>query len=92
MGVSEEQAKYYADEQNAGHPVIAVRAQGREQEARAILHEAGAYDGRRETRSSDSGEQAASLATDGYFQPGGYNKQSQVTGKDADVGGNSSVS
>lgn len=43
MGVSENQAHYYENEAQAGHEVVAVRANGREQEAMDILNTNGAY-------------------------------------------------
>jgi len=44
IGVPQDQASYYANEHTAGHPVVAVRADGREQEASSILRSAGGYD------------------------------------------------
>ncbi len=43
MGISEEEAQYYAHEQSNGNTIIAVHAPGREQEAQAIMHQYGAY-------------------------------------------------
>ena len=42
MGVSDEEARYYENEQQAGHSVIAVQAEGREQEAEELLRTNGA--------------------------------------------------
>ena len=44
IGVPQDQANYYADEHRAGHPVVAVSAPGREQEALSILRSIGGYD------------------------------------------------
>src|SRR5437867_3846697 len=44
MGLSDEEAQYYANEYKNGNSVIAVQAPGREQEARNILQRNGAYD------------------------------------------------
>ena len=43
MGVSSEEAAYYENESHAGHRVVAVQANGREQEASEILRTNGAY-------------------------------------------------
>lgn len=43
MGVSDDEARYYENEHQAGHAVVAVRADGREQEAMDILRTNGAY-------------------------------------------------
>src|SRR6266699_256290 len=42
MGLSEEEAHYYANEYQKGHAIVAVKAQGREQEAMVILLRFGA--------------------------------------------------
>src|SRR5260370_11511411 len=43
MGLSDEEARYYANEYRSGHSVVAVRAPDREQEAMALLQMAGAF-------------------------------------------------
>ena len=43
MGLSDEEARYYANEYNNGNSILAVNATGREQEAANILHRYGAY-------------------------------------------------
>ncbi|HEX6481679.1 MAG TPA: hypothetical protein VF043_22785 [Ktedonobacteraceae bacterium] len=43
MGLSDEEAGYYANEYNTGKIILAVSAQGREQDAVDILHQYGAY-------------------------------------------------
>jgi len=43
LGVSHEQASYYAQEVQAGHTVVSVRPDGREQEAHEIMHRSGAF-------------------------------------------------
>jgi hypothetical protein len=54
MGLSDEQAGYYANEYKNGKIILAVSAQGREQDAMNILHQYGAYDS--QTRSGSSYE------------------------------------
>ncbi len=43
MGLSDEEARYYANEYRSGHSVVAVRAPDREQEAMALLKMYGAF-------------------------------------------------
>ncbi len=43
LGVSPEQASYYAQEVQAGHTVVSVRPDGREQEAHEIMRRSGAF-------------------------------------------------
>jgi stress response protein YsnF len=43
LGVSHEQASYYAQEVKAGHTVVSVRPDGREQEAHEIMRRCGAF-------------------------------------------------
>src|SRR6266568_794927 len=43
MGLSDEEARYYANEYRSGHSVVAVRAPDREQEAMALLQMYGAF-------------------------------------------------
>lgn len=43
LGISQDEASYYDDEFKAGHPVVSVRADGRDQEVLNILHSYGAY-------------------------------------------------
>ena len=43
MGLSSEESEYYENESHAGHRVVAVQADGREQEASEILRTNGAY-------------------------------------------------
>ncbi|HEX6481866.1 MAG TPA: hypothetical protein VF043_23740 [Ktedonobacteraceae bacterium] len=52
MGLSDEEAGYYANEYNTGKIILAVSAQGREQDAVDILHQYGAYHS--QTRSGSS--------------------------------------
>jgi len=42
MGLSDEEAHYYANEYRSGHSIVAVKAPDREQEAMALLHMYGA--------------------------------------------------
>src|SRR5205814_821795 len=44
MGVPEEEARYYQGEVEAGNMLVTVQAPGRQQEAKAILQQYGAYD------------------------------------------------
>ncbi len=43
LGVSHEQANYYAQQVKAGHTVVSVRPDGREQEAHEIMRRSGAF-------------------------------------------------
>jgi uncharacterized protein (TIGR02271 family) len=43
-GIPEDRSMYYESEYEAGHPVLSVRADGREQEVTRILQQYGAYD------------------------------------------------
>lgn len=44
MGMSNDEAQYYANEYKNGHPMVAVNTANHQQEALAILHKYGAYD------------------------------------------------
>ena len=44
LGISQERAQYYDREFHAGHPVVSVRTDGRDQEAYSVLHQFGGYD------------------------------------------------
>jgi len=44
LGVPQDEASYYDREYEAGRAIVSVRPDGREQEARAILRNSGAYD------------------------------------------------
>ncbi|TMD78937.1 MAG: hypothetical protein E6I97_05950, partial [Chloroflexi bacterium] len=44
MGIPEEEARYYQGEFEAGNTLVTVQADGRQQEAKAILQQHGAYD------------------------------------------------
>ncbi len=44
LGISQERAQYYDREFHAGHPVVSVRTDGRDQDAYSILHQFGGYD------------------------------------------------
>ena len=57
LGVSPEQASYYAQEVKAGHTVISVRPDGREREAHEIMRQSGAI-----IEPDDTTDQAASVA------------------------------
>ena len=61
LGVSPEQASYYAQEVKAGHTVISVRPDGREQEAHEIMRRSGAFTdaGSPVSQASDSEKQKA---------------------------------
>ena len=52
MGLSNEEAQYYANEHANGNTILAVLASGREQEALNILHQYGAYNARTSNSSS----------------------------------------
>ncbi len=44
LGMSHKSAKYYAQQHEAGHTVISVRPDGREEEVHALLHQYGGFD------------------------------------------------
>ena len=54
LGVSEEDAKYYEDEFKSGRTIVAVKAEGRYDEAATLLRAQGAYD--IESRGASSGQ------------------------------------
>lgn len=54
MGLSDEEAQYYADEYKNGNTVLAVSASSREQEALNILHQYGAYNARTRDASAET--------------------------------------
>lgn len=43
MGLSDEEAQYYSGEHTNGHTILAVKAEGREQEANSIMQQFGGY-------------------------------------------------
>ena len=61
MGVPEEEARYYEGEFKSGRTLVTVKADGRYDEAYAILQRAGAYDF--ETRDARMGATAAGMAS-----------------------------
>lgn len=61
LGVPQDRALYYEREFNAGHIVVSVRPDQREQEAKTILHNHGGY---------DYGENTSSPAQNVQQQPG----------------------
>src|SRR5258706_9229719 len=68
MGLSDEEAGYYANEYKTGKIILAVSAKGREQDAMNILHQYGAYNS--QTRSGSYRE------TPNYpQQPSNYTQQ-----------------
>lgn len=70
MGLTDDEAGYYANEYSNGHPILAVNAPGREQEAMNILQRHGAYN---YSMSSDAVEKPAyAQQTSGYAQQGSY--------------------
>jgi len=70
MGLTDDEARYYAHEYSNGHPILAVNAPDREQEAMNILQRYGAYN---YSMSSGAVETPVSTQqTSGYAQPGSY--------------------
>jgi hypothetical protein len=59
LGVPTEQARFYEKEFNAGHIVVSVRPDGREEEAKNILNSNGAYDYPEHTNIQGGGFQQA---------------------------------
>jgi uncharacterized protein (TIGR02271 family) len=70
MGLSSEEAHYYAHEHQNGHPIVAVQAPGREQEALSILRANGAYDYRSSRGASMAGGSYTRPTTDTGARPG----------------------
>jgi uncharacterized protein (TIGR02271 family) len=72
LGVSYERASYYAQEVKAGHIVVSVRADGREQEAHDILLSNGAHDSHHRTASPQTAianeQQVASAQASAFIQ------------------------
>ena len=76
LGLSNDESTYYESESQAGHHIVSVRADGREEEAMSILRANGAYN--YGTRSGGSG-----LATAGTTTTTGYgNTTTATTGTD----------
>jgi DNA-binding transcriptional MerR regulator len=70
MGLSDNEARYYADEYNSGNTIIAVKAPGREQEAMEVLNRYGAYNyGPASTPGSAANPGYAPEPTQTYDQP-----------------------
>jgi len=61
MGVPEEEARYYGEEFKSGRTLVTVKADGRYDEAQAIMQRAGAYDF--ETRGTQMGTATAGMTT-----------------------------
>ncbi len=78
LGVPQDQAGYYADEHAAGHPVVAVRANGREQEALSILRSAGGYN----YNTTGTGMSGANTNT-AYAQNADYTDQNTASPQNA---------
>ena len=75
LGVPQDRAQYYESEFNAGHIIVSVRPDQREQDARAILHSNGGYDyGESSPANEPSSEQPSqeqpynNAATENYGQ------------------------
>lgn len=63
LGVPQEQASYYNEEYKAGHIVVSVRPDGREDEVKNILSNNGAYDYNR----NPSSQQPPMSATQNHY-------------------------
>lgn len=68
LGVPEDRAAYYEREFNAGHIVVSVRPDNREQDAKAILRTNGAYDYGENAPSSAQGQPTNEASADNYGQ------------------------
>jgi hypothetical protein len=69
LGVPQDRALYYEREFNAGHIVVSVRPEQREQEAKTILHNNGGYDyGENTSSPAQSAQQQQSQSA--QSQPG----------------------
>jgi len=64
MGISDEEAQYYAHEHSNGNTILAVHAPGREQEAQTIMQQYGAYSAYARTNSSTQSTTSATPASD----------------------------
>lgn len=64
MGLSDEEAQYYVQEQSNGNTILAVHAPGREQEAQTIMQQYGAYSAYARTNSSTQNTTSAASASD----------------------------
>ncbi|MBA2394506.1 MAG: YsnF/AvaK domain-containing protein [Ktedonobacteraceae bacterium] len=76
MGLSQDEAQYYANQYKAGHAIVAVNSGDQWQNAQSILSSNGAFN--YNSRQSGSGTQAANT---GYAQTGsttGYDRQAQT--------------
>jgi uncharacterized protein (TIGR02271 family) len=54
LGVPRVEADYYAHELNAGHTIVSVRPDGREQEVHNLLHQYGGYDYEHQTQETQT--------------------------------------
>lgn len=71
LGVPQEQASYYDNEFKAGHPIVSVRADGREQEAMNILQSNGGYTYERQSSGyAQAGTYSQTTASDAAEQYG----------------------
>lgn len=72
VGISDAEAQYYANEYNAGRPIVAVKPDGRWDEALAILRQQGSYDYgmRPDSSKSTSATQTGYTQTTGSIPPG----------------------
>lgn len=76
LGISQERAQYYDREFHAGHPVVSVRTDGRDQEAYSVLHQFGGYDydHPQSTNAAQAGTRDSAInvgAPQGLMQQGG---------------------
>lgn len=69
LGVPDEQAEYYYNEFRAGHPVVSVRTDGRDQDAYSILHNYNSYDyASRDAQTADYAQASPAADTDVYAE------------------------
>jgi uncharacterized protein (TIGR02271 family) len=79
LGVPQEQAAYYDNEFKAGHPVVSVRTDGRDQEVQTILRQYNAYDfTNRDAQTTDY----AQTNTADYARTSTAADYAQTTGRD----------
>jgi uncharacterized protein (TIGR02271 family) len=84
MGVPEDEAKYYEGEVRGGRTLLTVRADGRYDEVRGILHNQGAYDIQdRDAVTGGPEGRAASVGTVAGEQP----RETNMAGRDAEAEG-----
>jgi tRNA U34 5-carboxymethylaminomethyl modifying GTPase MnmE/TrmE len=74
MGISGDEAQYYANEYKSGHPIVVVNTRDHQQEAMNILYKNGAYDYRTNSNAvgtSSAQQPSTYVQSDSYVPPAG---------------------